>query len=209
MGGGDMTLCSCREFVEALASNAPAPGGGGAAALAGALGAALGHMVGALTVGKKRYADVEEEILNMMAQSKAIQAELLDQVRADAEAFEPLARAYGIPKDDPGRAEALEAASLKACEAPLRIMELCAEAIALAEGFAQKGSRLAVSDAGCAAALARAALESASFNVFINTKILQDRSRAAELNGRAEALLERGGARADAVIQEVRAALCP
>ena len=96
----DMTNESCRKFVEVLASNAPTPGGGGAAALVGAVGTALGNMVGSLTVGKKKYADVEEEILALKAKCDALQTELLDQVAADAVGFEPLAKAYGIPKAD-------------------------------------------------------------------------------------------------------------
>ena len=104
----DMTTKSCREFVAVLASNEPAPGGGGAAALVGAIGTALGNMVGSLTVGKKKYADVEAEIVALMKKCDALQAELLDQVPADAEGFVPLAKAYGIPKDDPNRAAVLE-----------------------------------------------------------------------------------------------------
>lgn len=105
----DDTMKSCREFVAVLASSAPAPGGGGAAALAAALGTALGNMVAALTVGKKNYADVEEALRGLMTRCEQLQAELLDQVAADKEGFLPLARAYGIPKDDPARAEVLEA----------------------------------------------------------------------------------------------------
>ena len=97
----DMTNESCRKFVEVLASNAPTPGGGGAAALVGAVGTALGNMVGSLTVGKKKYADVEEEIFALKAKCDALQTELLNQVAADAVGFEPLAKAYGIPKDRP------------------------------------------------------------------------------------------------------------
>ena len=203
----DYTRNSCREFVAALASSAPVPGGGGAAALVGAVGAALGNMVGALTVGKKKYADVEAEIVALRQKCDALQAELLDQVRADAEGFEPLARAYGIPKDDPGREAALEAASVAACEAPLRIMALCGEAIEAIAVFAEKGSRLAVSDAGCGAAICRAALQSASLNVYINTRTLRDRAAAAALNDRAGAMLSRYVPMADAIYEGVRSGL--
>ena len=144
----DYANASCADFVAALASNAPTPGGGGAAALVGAVGAALGNMVAALTVGKKTYAAVEDEILAAEKACLALQAELLDQIAADAEGFLPLAKAYGIPKDDPGRAQALEEAAVSACKAPLRVMELCADALPLIALFAEKGSRLAVSDAG-------------------------------------------------------------
>ena len=100
----DYTTKSCREFVTVLASSEPAPGGGGASALVAALGTALGNMVGSLTVGKKKYADVEDEIIALKEKCDELQTELLDQVPADAEGFIPLAKAYGIPKDDPSRA---------------------------------------------------------------------------------------------------------
>ena len=147
----DMTMESCRRFVEVLASDAPAPGGGGAAALVGAIGTALGNMVGSLTLGKKKYADVEAEILALKGKCDLLQSELLDQVPADAEGFVPLAKAYGIPKDDPNRAAVLEEATITACKVPMHIMELCCQALDCVAVFAAKGSRLAVSDAGCAA----------------------------------------------------------
>lgn len=203
----DATLNSCRDFVEALASSAPTPGGGGAAALAGAIGTALGNMVGALTVGKKKYAEVEAEIVALRQKCDALQRELLDQVAADAEGFEPLAKAYGIPRDDPSRSEILEAATLNACAVPMRIMALCGEAIEAVAVFAEKGSRIAVSDAGCGAALLKAALQSASLNVFINTRALWDREAAERLNRQAHDLLERYCALADAVFDGVRLSL--
>ena len=203
----EYTESSCREFVGVLASSAPAPGGGGAAALAGALGTALGNMVGSLTVGKKKYADVEGEILALKQRCDALQAALLDQVKADAEGFEPLARAYGLPKDAPNRDEVLEAATLTACKAPMRIMELCAEAIEAIAVFAEKGSRLAVSDAGCGAALCKAALQAASLNVFINTKSLRDRDAAKRLNDYADALLSKYIPMADEIFESVRQGL--
>lgn len=200
----DTTLKSCREFVSLLASDAPAPGGGGAAALAGAIGTALGHMVGSLTVGKQKYAGVEDEIRALMGRCEALQGGLLDQVAADAEGFLPLARAYGIPKDDPGRAQVLEEATLTACQAPMRIMELCRDSLSVIAVLAQKGSRLAVSDAGCAAVLVKAALQAASLNVFINTKSLQDRALARELNEKCLHLLEACGGQADEIFEAVK-----
>ena len=125
----DYTTRSCREFVTVLASSEPAPGGGGASALVAALGTALGNMVGSLTVGKKKYADVEEEILALKAKCDQLQNELLDQVPADAEGFIPLSKAYGIPKDDPSRPEIMEKATITACQVPMHIMELCCESI--------------------------------------------------------------------------------
>jgi len=200
----DYTKESCREFVKVLASDAPAPGGGGASALVAAIGTALGNMVGSLTVGKKKYADVEELIRATMAKCDALQNELLDQVPADAEGFIPLSKAYGIPKDDPKRAEVLEAATVTACRVPMKIMELCCEALDCVRVFADKGSRLAVSDAGCGAVIVKAALQAASLNVFINTKTLQDRQLAREMNARCLGMLDKYGALADDIFNTVK-----
>ena len=200
----DQTLSSCREFVDILASDAPAPGGRGAAALVGAIGTALGNMVGSLTVGKKKYAAVEAEILALKAKCDELQQQLLDQVQADEEGFLPLAKAYGIPKDDPSRAEILENATVSACAVPMRIMELCCESLDCIAIFAEKGSRLAVSDAGCAAVCVKAALQSAALNVFINTKSLQNRAVAEELNAKANAMLDKYCALADRIFTEVK-----
>ena len=201
----DMTLESCRTFVEVLASNAPAPGGGGAAALVGALGTALGNMVGSLTVGKKKYADVEAEILALKAKCDALQKELLDQVEADDKGFVPLAKAYGIPKDDPNRDAILEEATVTACAVPMHIMELCCQALDCIAVFAAKGSRLAVSDAGCGAVCCKAALQAASLNVFINTKSLKNRETAGELNRQANLMLNKYCGLADDIFNEVKA----
>ena len=201
----DMTMESCRKFVEVLASNEPAPGGGGAAALVGAIGTALGNMVGSLTVGKKKYADVEEEIIALKAKCDALQTELLNQVEADEINFVPLAKAYGIPKDDPNRDTIMEEATMVACSTPVKIMELCCEAIEYIAVFAAKGSRLAVSDAGCGAVCCKAALQAASLNVFINTKTLKNREVAEELNSKANAMLNKYCALADEIFNEVKA----
>ena len=200
----DFTQNTCREFVEVLASNAPVPGGGGAAALVGAIGTALGNMVGSLTVGKKKYADVEGEIIALKHKCDGLQKDLLDQVPADAEGFEPLAKAYGIPKDDPNRDKVLEEATIVACAVPMKIMELCCEAIDAIAVFAAKGSRLAVSDAGCGAVCCKAALQSASLNVFINTKSLKNRDVAEKMNAKAIGMLDKYCALADEIFEGVR-----
>ena len=200
----DMTMESCRKFVEVLASDAPAPGGGGAAALVGAIGTALGNMVGSLTVGKKKYAAVETEIIELKAKCDALQKELLDQVEADEINFVPLAKAYGIPKDDPNRAQILEEATLVACSTPMKIMELCCQAIEYIAVFAEKGSRLAVSDAGCAAVCVKAGLQAASLNVFINTKTLKNREVADEMNAKALGMLDKYCAMADEIFGTVK-----
>ena len=201
----DMTTKSCREFVTVVASNAPAPGGGGAAALGGAIGTALGNMVGSLTVGKKKYADVEAEIIALQAKCDALQTELLTQVEADEINFLPLAKAYGIPKDEPPRAQVMEEATILACSTPVKIMELCCEALDAIKIFAEKGSRLAVSDAGCGAVIVKSALQAASLNVFINTKTLKNREVAEEMNAKCLGMLDTYGKLADEIFETVKA----
>ena len=201
----DMTTKSCREFVTVLASNEPAPGGGGASALVAALGTALGNMVGSLTVGKKKYADVEEEIKALMKECDDLQTQLLDQVPADAEGFVPLAKAYGIPKDDPTRAETLEKATIIACQVPMHIMELCCKSLDAIKVFADKGSRLAVSDAGCGAVIVKSALQAASLNLFINTKTLANRAVPEEMNAQCLGMLDTYGKLADEIFETVKA----
>jgi len=201
----DMTMESCRTFVEVLASNAPAPGGGGAAALVGAIGTALGNMVGSLTVGKKKYADVEAEIIALKGKCDELQKQLLNQVEADEVNFLPLAKAYGIPKDDPNRDKIMEEATIIACSTPMKIMELCCEAMDCIAVFAAKGSRLAVSDAGCGAVCCKAALQAASLNVFINTKSLKNREVAEEMNRKANLMLNKYCQMADEIFKDVKA----
>ena len=179
------------KFLAELASSTPTPGGGGAAALCGALGIALGNMVGNLTQGKKKYADVQEDIAELNAKAEALRAGFVALVDADAEAFAPLSRAYSIPKDDPARDEIMEPALLKAAEAPLEIMRKCAEALELISGYAAKGSALAISDAGCAAALCGAAMEAAALNVKINTKSMKNRAVADNINAEMNELLQK------------------
>ncbi len=200
----DFAQASCTEFVTVLASNAPVPGGGGASALVAAIGTALGNMVGSLTVGKKKYADVEEEIIALKAKCDKLQADLLAQIELDAKGFEPLSKAYGIPKDNPDRDRILEDATVVACQVPVKIMELCCEALDAIAVFAAKGSRLAVSDAGCGAVCVKAALQAASLNVFINTKTLKNRELAEEINKKCLGMLDKYCALADEVFNTVK-----
>ena len=197
-----LTQLSCEEFVAVLATKEPVPGGGGTAALVGALGVALGNMVGSLTVGKKKYAEVEPEILRLQARADALQQRLLDMVERDAEAFAPLAAAYGLPAGDE-KDRIMEEALAAAAAAPLRIMALCVEAVELIEGFEALGNRMAVSDAGCAAACLWAAISAANLNVRINTRLMKDRDRAAELDRTADYYLSHGTGRASAVYESV------
>ena len=150
---------TCTEFVEVLASKAPVPGGGGASALVGAIGTALCNMVGSLTVGKKKYAAVEAEITELMEQATALQKKLLHLIEKDAEVFEPLSRAYGLPagteEEKAEKSRVMEGCLRDACSVPMDIMRTCCQVISLIGAFAEKGSVLAVSDAGVAAACCR------------------------------------------------------
>lgn len=165
---------SCKEFVEVLASAAPVPGGGGAAAFGGSVGMALCNMVGSLTVGKKKYVEVEPEVKALLEQGYKVIADLQALVDQDAEVFEPLSKAYGIPKDDPTRAEKMEVCAKVACSVPLEIMRKAYEGIKITSRMAQIGSKLVISDAGCGVVFLKAALESGMLNVSINLSIIQD-----------------------------------
>lgn len=200
-----LTDKSCASFAEVLAAKESVPGGGGAAALVGALGVALASMVGNFTTGKKRYAEVEGDIQRMLADAEAIRVRLIELVEEDAEAFFPLSQAYGIPKEDPTRAEVLESATKNACAAPVEMMRQIAKAIALLEEMGEKGSKMLISDVGCGALLCRAALEAASLNVFVNTKTLKDRAFAEETEAECDALLAEYGPRAEACAAKVMA----
>ena len=202
-------ISSLEQFIADLASKAPTPGGGGASAVVGAIGTALGNMVGSLTVGKKKYVDVEGDIIALKADADTLQAEFLVLAAKDAEVFEPLSRAYGLPKDTDAekahKAQVMEAALQAACGVPLEIMQKCAEAIRLLEQFAEKGSAIAISAAGVGAACCLAALKGASLNVYINTKAMTDRAYAAEANKKAAVLLAEYTERAEAVFNNVEA----
>jgi formiminotetrahydrofolate cyclodeaminase len=160
-------------------------------------------MVGNLTLGKKKYADVQDDIARILSGAASLRDELLALIDGDAAAFEPLSRAYGIPKDDPSRADVMETALKEACGPPLDIMRACARAIELLEELAEKGSALAVSDAGAGAALCGAALAAASLNVYINAKSMADRDYAAKIISESDVLLAEYRPRADTIFSEV------
>jgi len=198
-------------FLTQLESKAPVPGGGGASALCGALCAALTHMVAALTVGKPKYAAVETEMNDLLIKTQQLKDRFLSLMDEDATAFEPLAQAYRMPKETEEqrdeKSRVMEAALKNAVQPPMRIMETCSEAMGWITVCAEKGSAIAVSDAGVAAALCHAALEGAAFNVFINTQLMQDRESAETLNFRARQLLAQHGEEADEIVRKVAARL--
>ena len=184
------------DFLEQLSSSAPIPGGGGASAAVGAFASALGLMVTNLTVGKKKYADVEEEILEIREKLEQKKQDLVRMVDEDAEAFEPLAKAYRMPKEteeeQAEKEKVMEAALKNAAEAPLCIMKTIVDTMEMIRVLGEIGSRLAVSDAGVAILFAQAALEGASLNIFINTKMMKDQEEAERLNYLADQLIATG-----------------
>jgi formiminotetrahydrofolate cyclodeaminase len=199
---------SVKSFTEVLASKAAVPGGGGASALVGAIGVALGNMVGALTVGKKKYADVEEDIKALMVKGDDLRERLLECINKDAVAFEPLSKAYGIPKDDPTRDEVMEKCLHDAAQVPFEILCLCCEVIELQVDFAAKGSALAVSDAGTGVVIAKAALQGAAINVKVNTKSMKDREYAAKIDEQVDARMDKYMKLADEVFDKVYGRFC-
>ena len=181
------------EFLEVLSSAEPVPGGGGASAAVGAFASALGMMVANLTVGKKKYADVEEEMIEIRSRLATLREELVVLTDEDAEAFEPLSRAYGLPKETQEQKEekerVMEKALYEASIVPLQIMQTVSKVIELLKVLVEKGSKIAVSDVGVAVLFARAALEGASLNIYINTRLMKDREQAEKLNKEADDLI--------------------
>ena len=184
-----MKKMTIEEFTKVLSSAEPVPGGGGAAGLAAALGMSLGNMVLALTSGKKKYAGYQPEIDECMVKAGELTESLLLSTDRDAEAFEPLSKAYSMPKDTEEekrvRDEVMEEALKSASEAPLEQMRLILDSMMLIERISRIGSRLAISDAGAAIQLALAGLKASSLNVYINTKMMKDEMTAKEMNERA------------------------
>lgn len=196
------------EFIEALGSSAPTPGGGGASAYVGALASACASKVGNLTVGKKKYAAYEGEMHYMLEQLEKQRKRLLELVDEDAEAFKPLAASYRMPHDTPeeqaAKHEAEQAALIDAIEVPLQIMNVVEDIIAYTEFAAHNGSRLALSDAGVAAAFARAASDGASLNVYINAKSLDDQEKADEYREKADTITSVVHTRCDLIFDYVK-----
>lgn len=203
---------SCLKFIGELASKSPVPGGGGASALVGSLGVALGSMVGNLTVGKQKYADVEEDIKVLLKKSEALIMRLNQLVQKDADVFEPLAKAYGMPVETAEeRAEkerVLQEALVQATKVPLAIAECSLEGIRLLEQYAKKGSRLVVSDAGVGVVFCKSAIQGCKLNVLINLKLMKDEALKTELGNKMSAIEEDGLRLADQIYRYVEEQLC-
>lgn len=191
------------EYTDKLAKKDPVPGGGGTSALVAAVGSALVSMVGSLTAGKEKYAAVEEDVLELMEQCRSLRKELLKCMDEDAEAFLPLAKAYAIPKDDPQRDAVMEEALTVACRVPLHIMELVRDGISVCFEMTEIGSKMAVSDAGCAAACFAGAMKAAALNVYINTKSMKNREKAEAIKQYCDEMLSEGTSAADEIYEAV------
>ncbi len=203
---------TCEEFIAKLAGNSPVPGGGGAAALAGALGTALGEMVVSLTYDNKKYESVRENMREYAETSREIRDKLTDLIDEDAKVFQMLMAAYRLPRDTETkkklRAEKLEVSLRDAAGIPFAIMKECCRAIELMEKIAISGNSMAISDAACGALICDAALKSASMNVLINTAAMTDAKYACSLNLKVSELLEEYSPRAFSVYDRIKKQYC-
>lgn len=191
------------DFLDVLSAKDAVPGGGGASALVAALGAALGCMVGNLTVGKKKYADVETDMYLLMAEADQIRKELAGLIQKDADGFAPLSKAYAKDKSDPDYEEVMERCLRKAAQTPLEIMRLSCRMIELHGQFAEKGSTLAVSDAGTGVVFCWAALYGGALNVLVNTRLMKDRMYANKVNAEVDELMNKYWKMADETYESV------
>lgn len=200
-----------QDFLDVLSSKEPVPGGGGASALCGAVGNALGQMVANLTVGKKKYAEAEPEVKEHLEKMVKLQAEFTALADDDAKVFAPLAKAYSLPSETEEqkayKAEVMETNLLAASAVPLQIMEKSMQMLTILDRLADIGSRMAVSDVGVAVQSTRAALLGAAMNVYINTKSMKDRNKAEKLNNSANKMIEEGSRQADRIYDKVLKAL--
>ncbi len=194
-------------FLDELASNAPAPGGGSVAALGGALGAALVSMVCNLTLGKRGYDEVQDDIKDLLAESEALRMDLTNLLEDDVAAYSGYSKAAKMPRatedEKAERTEAMQAALQVATDVPLRICEAAAKVMDLCMPAGEKGNKWAVSDAGVAVLMAEAAVRSAALNVLINLGSLKDEEFVAQRRARLESLLAGKGVMRDEIYDYV------
>jgi len=198
-------------FLDELASKQATPGGGSAAALMGAQAAALVSMVCNLTIGKPKYAEVDWQMQDLLAQSETLRADLTGLIKADVDVFDKLMQCYGLPKSSDAektdRTAQIQAVLRDATLVPLRCAEACAKAIALSHLAAEVGYLGAVSDAGAAAMSGLGGLKSAALNVYINTAALKDREFAETCLAELQQIVSTAEAEAEQVYQLVKSKL--
>lgn len=201
-----------QSFCTALISKSPVPGGGGASALAGALAACLGGMAIQLTRGKKKFIPVDEMLKAQLESLEESRKTLLHCMDEDAAAFEPLSKAYGMPAETEQQKEqkqaVLETCLCRAAQPPLKILQTGAAVAASLQALSGHISKLVISDLGCAAAMARACMQCAAMNVWVNAQLMKDRAKAETLYAESRDVLERGTAQCQTLIQKVGEALC-
>jgi methenyltetrahydrofolate cyclohydrolase len=195
-------------FLDDLASRKPTPSGGSAAAVMGAMGAALVSMVCNLTIGKMQYREYEQDLKSVLTKAEALRRDLTKMIEQDVHSFDEVMRAYGMPrltKDETRtRAEAIQTALKMATLVPMRCCRACREVITIGSVVAEKGNRNVVSDAGVAALAAYAALRSAALNVFTNARAITDRIFAEEQLAELEQLLSEAATATEASYQVVK-----
>jgi formiminotetrahydrofolate cyclodeaminase len=200
-----------KEFIELLASKEPAPGGGSAAALVGSIGVALSSMVANLTIGKEKFKDKEELMKEIVQKNEKLQKELLELIEKDAEAFNKVADALKLPKNNPEekekRKEILENALKEASLVPLEVMKKSLEALKILENTLGNSTPNAVSDIGVSALCLKSAIQSAWLNVKINLVSIRDKDFVYEIQRQAESLLEDGIQLANRIYEEVESVL--
>ena len=198
---------SVSAFLDGLASGAPAPGGGSAAALGGAMAAALVSMVCNLTIGKARFAGVEPEMRDTLDRAEALRQELQQLAQADVEAFNRLSAAYKLPRiteaDIAIRRDAIQASLRRATEVPLRTARAAAAVLPLCPPVAERGNQAAISDVGIAALLAHAAVRAAVLNVEINLRILEDQIYVRQVRAEVARLTDGLAAEAERIVDLV------
>ncbi len=208
-----LTTKTVNEFIDEVASSSPAPGGGSVAALAAALGSALTSMVCNLTIGKKKYAGVEEDMKNLLKQSEHIRTSLTQLIDDDTEAFNGVMAALGQPKESDEqktkRSEAIQRATKNATLIPLHVMELCGQALSLTKAVAEKGNLNSISDAGVAALMLHAACLSAKLNVQINLGSLNDSPFTQETAIRVQSICHNVEATTNDILARVNNMLSP
>lgn len=201
-----------QSFCTALISKSPVPGGGGASALAGALAACLGGMAIQLTRGKKKFIPVDEMLKAQLESLEESRQTLLHCMDEDAAAFEPLSKAYGMLAETEQQKEkkqaVLETCLCRAAQPPMKILQTGAEVAASLQALSGHISKLVISDLGCAAAMARACMQCAAMNVWVNAQLMKDRAKAETLYAESRDVLERGTAQCETLIQKVGEALC-
>jgi len=206
-----ITHSSLEKFLDDLASGAPTPGGGSAAALIGAMGAALVSMVCNVTIGKKGHEAVESEMISVRDQCEELRRRLTAMVAGDIAAFDGLMAAYKLPKgseeDKSRRTRAIQTSLRAATETPLDCARACAQVIALAMRAGEQGYAGVVSDAGVGVLAAHAALRSAALNIYINVPSLADRAFADQATAELERMLESCALKSEAVYTSVRGRL--